>query len=122
MIRKIKNALISVSDKTKISKLLKILKKYNVEIISSGGTFKKIKSLGYRCKEVSSYTEFNEQEEEYLKLYTESISDGEITENERVLLKTLATAYGIEDERVAEIESNLFSDIYSAESQTCRGC
>ena len=51
-------------------------------------------------------TEFNEQEEEYLKLYTESISDGEITENERVLLKTLATAYGIEDERVVEIESN----------------
>ena len=51
-------------------------------------------------------TEFNGQEEEYLKLYTESISDGEITENERVLLKTLATAYGIEDERVAEIESN----------------
>ena len=60
MIRKIKNALISVSDKTEISKLLKILKKYNVEIISSGGTFKKIKSLGYKCKEVSSYTEFNE--------------------------------------------------------------
>ena len=51
-------------------------------------------------------TEFNEQEEEYLKLYTESISDGEITGNERVLLKTLATAYGIEDERVVEIESN----------------
>ena len=60
MIRKIKSALISVSDKTEISKLLKILKKYNVKIISSGGTFKKIKSLGYQCKEVSSYTEFNE--------------------------------------------------------------
>ena len=32
MIRKIKSALISVSDKTEISKLLKILKKYNVKI------------------------------------------------------------------------------------------
>ena len=60
MIRKIKNALISVSDKTEISKLLKILKKYNIEIISSGGTFKKIRSLGYKCTEVSSYTQFNE--------------------------------------------------------------
>jgi len=60
MLRKIKNALISVSNKTELSKLLKILKKYNVKIISSGGTFKKIKNLGYKCKEVSSYTEFKE--------------------------------------------------------------
>ena len=51
-------------------------------------------------------SEFSEQEEEYMKLYRESISDGEITANERILLKTLATAYGIEDERVVEIESN----------------
>lgn len=51
-------------------------------------------------------SEFSEQEEEYMKLYRESISDGEITANERILLKTLATAYGIEDERVIEIESN----------------
>ena len=35
MIRKIKNALISVSDKNEISKLLKILKKYNVEMIGA---------------------------------------------------------------------------------------
>ena len=28
--------------------------------ITDYGTFKKIKSLGYKCKEVSSYTEFNE--------------------------------------------------------------
>tara|TARA_B100001996_G_scaffold199310_1_gene152549 strand:- start:567 stop:2117 length:1551 start_codon:yes stop_codon:yes gene_type:complete len=60
MIRKIKNALISVSDKTELSKLLKFLKKYNIKIISSGGTFKKIRKLGYKCEEVSSYTGFKE--------------------------------------------------------------
>ena len=60
MLRKIKSALVSLSDKTEISKLLKVLKKYNVEIISSGGTFKKIKNLGYKCTEISSYTNFNE--------------------------------------------------------------
>ena len=60
MLRKIKNALISVSDKDELSKLLKILKKYKIKIISSGGTFKKIKNLGYKCSEVSSYTNFNE--------------------------------------------------------------
>ena len=35
---KVKNALISISDKEKIV-LLKILKKYNINIISSGGTY-----------------------------------------------------------------------------------
>jgi len=40
---KIKNALISVSDKENISSLLRVLKKYNIKIISSGGTYKTIK-------------------------------------------------------------------------------
>ena len=56
----IKKALISVSDKTNLSKILKTLNKYKVEIISSGGTFKSIKKLGYPCTEVSVYTGFKE--------------------------------------------------------------
>ena len=40
MNQKIKNALISVSDKEKLISILKILKKYKVKIISSGGTYK----------------------------------------------------------------------------------
>ena len=57
---KIKNALISVSDKENISSLLRIFKKYNIKIISSGGTFKAIKKLGYDCTEISKYTGFKE--------------------------------------------------------------
>ena len=57
---KIKNALISVSDKENISSLLKIFKKYNIKIISSGGTFKTINKLGYNCTEISKYTGFKE--------------------------------------------------------------
>ena len=34
---KIKNALISVSDKENLTSLLKVLKKFNIKIISSGG-------------------------------------------------------------------------------------
>jgi phosphoribosylaminoimidazolecarboxamide formyltransferase/IMP cyclohydrolase len=60
MKKKIKTALISVSDKTDLSKILKTLKKYNVKIISSGGTYKSIKQLGYPCTEVSVYTGFKE--------------------------------------------------------------
>jgi len=57
---KIKNALISVSDKENISSLLRIFKKYNIKIISSGGTYKTIKQLGYNCTEISKYTGFKE--------------------------------------------------------------
>ena len=56
MIKKIKRALISVSDKTELKKILKTLKKYRVEIISSGGTHREIKKLGFKCLEVSNYT------------------------------------------------------------------
>ena len=57
---KIKNALISLSDKQELEKLLKILRKFDVNIISSGGTFKQIKNLGYKCIEVSNFTKFKE--------------------------------------------------------------
>ena len=60
MLRKIQNALVSVSEKEDLTKVLKILRKNHINIISSGGTFKKIKSLGYKCLEVSSYTGFKE--------------------------------------------------------------
>ena len=53
---KIKKALISVSDKDNLKKILKTLKKYNIGLISSGGTYKEIKKLKFNCVEVSEYT------------------------------------------------------------------
>ncbi len=60
MSTKIKNALISVSDKENIISVLKVLKKYRVNIISSGGTYKSIKKLGFECTKLSDYTGFKE--------------------------------------------------------------
>ena len=54
--RKIKKALISVFDKKNLKPLLNSLKKNKIEIISSGGTYKKIKKLGFTCTEISDYT------------------------------------------------------------------
>ena len=59
-LKKISRALISVSDKTHLEDLLKILKEFNIEIISTGGTYKFIKDKGYDCVEISSYTGFPE--------------------------------------------------------------
>ena len=60
MKKKIKTALISVSDKTDLSGVLEMLNKYKIKIISSGGTYNIIRKLGYSCTEVSSYTGFEE--------------------------------------------------------------
>ena len=57
---KVKTALISVSNKENLVSLLKTLKKFNINIISSGGTYVSIKKLGYSCTELSKYTGFKE--------------------------------------------------------------
>ena len=60
LMKRIKSALISVSDKSNLKSLLEALKKYKIKIISSGGTYKEIKKLKYKCLEVSDFTGFNE--------------------------------------------------------------
>ncbi len=57
---KIKRALISVSNKKKLKPLLTILKKYNIEILSSGGTYKRIKKLRFKAIEISNFTKYPE--------------------------------------------------------------
>ena len=54
--KKIKTALISVSDKKNLKPLLNSLKKNKIKIISSGGTYKEIKKLKFKCLEVSEFT------------------------------------------------------------------
>ena len=73
---KIKNALISVSDKENLGGILKVLKKNKVKIISSGGTYKKIKKLGFQCKEVSEYTGFEEMLDGRVKTLHPKIHSG----------------------------------------------
>ena len=58
--KKIKSALISVSDKSNLKPLLQTLKNNNIKIISSGGTFKEIKKLKYKCLDISNFTGFSE--------------------------------------------------------------
>ena len=54
--KKIKTALISVSDKKNLKELLVVLKKFNIKLISSGGTYKEIKKLNFKCLDVSEFT------------------------------------------------------------------
>ena len=58
--KKIKKALISVSNKKNLNFLIQTLKKHKIQIVSSGGTYKEIKKLGYNCLEISNYTNSKE--------------------------------------------------------------
>ncbi len=80
---KIKNALISVSDKENLKAVLKTLKKNNINIISSGGTFKSIKKFGFKCKEVSEYTGFDEMLDGRVKTLHPKIHSGILFKREK---------------------------------------
>ena len=76
MNKKIKNALISISDKKNLNYLLNILRKFKINIISSGGTYKSIKKLGFKCKEISEYTGFEEMLDGRVKTLHPKIHSG----------------------------------------------
>ncbi len=76
MKKKIKNALISVSDKSDLKKIIQTLKKYKINIISSGGTAKFIKKNGVNCKDISEFTQFKEMLEGRVKTLNPKIHAG----------------------------------------------
>lgn len=60
MDNRIVRALISVSDKTGLENFARQLSAWKVEILSTGGTYKALKSAGIAVREVSDYTGFPE--------------------------------------------------------------
>ena len=83
MKNKIKKAIISLSDKSELKSVLKTLKKYNIKIISSGGTSKEIKRLGFTCNEVSKFTKFNEILDGRVKTLHPKIHAGILSKRDR---------------------------------------
>ena len=59
-ILKINRCLISVSDKTNIIKFAKIINKKNIEIFSTGNTYKLLNEKNIKVKKVESLTNFPE--------------------------------------------------------------
>ena len=58
--RKVRRALVSVSDKAGLEELVKVLNDFKVEILSTGGTAKLIAGMGIPVKSVSDHTGFPE--------------------------------------------------------------
>ncbi len=83
MMKKIKTALISVSDKKNLKPLLNILKKNKIKVISSGGTYKEIKRLKFQCLEVSEFTNSPEILEGRVKTLHPKIHAGILNKREK---------------------------------------
>lgn len=60
MLKPVRRALLSVSDKTGLIDFARALHTLNIELLSTGGTFKAIQDAGIPVTEVSSYTGFPE--------------------------------------------------------------
>jgi phosphoribosylaminoimidazolecarboxamide formyltransferase/IMP cyclohydrolase len=87
---KIKTALISVSNKKNLKSILTVLKKNNVKIISSGGTYKEIQRLKFNCTEVSKFTNSPEILEGRVKTLHPKIHAGILNKrNSKIHLKDL---------------------------------
>ena len=83
MKKKIKTALISVSDKRNLRPLLNILVKNKIKIISSGGTYKEIIKLNFKCLEVSKFTNSPEILEGRVKTLHPKIHAGILNKREK---------------------------------------
>jgi len=79
---KISRALISVSDKSNILELAKILQDLNIEIISTGGTASLLKKNNIKVIEVSEYTKFPEMLDGRVKTLHPKIHGGILAQND----------------------------------------
>ncbi|MGH1439186.1 MAG: bifunctional phosphoribosylaminoimidazolecarboxamide formyltransferase/IMP cyclohydrolase [Cellvibrionaceae bacterium] len=74
--RNVKRALISVSDKTGIIELAKALREMNVELLSTGGTYRLLQENNIDVTEVSDYTGFPEMMDGRVKTLHPKIHGG----------------------------------------------
>jgi phosphoribosylaminoimidazolecarboxamide formyltransferase / IMP cyclohydrolase len=75
-LRKIRRALISVSDKTGVVDFARALKTFDVEIISTGGTAKTLRDAGIEVRDVSDVTGFPEMMDGRVKTLHPKIHGG----------------------------------------------
>jgi phosphoribosylaminoimidazolecarboxamide formyltransferase/IMP cyclohydrolase len=75
-LRKVRRALISVSDKTGIVDFARELKNFGVEIISTGGTAKALREAGIEVRDVSDVTGFPEMMDGRVKTLHPNIHGG----------------------------------------------
>jgi len=92
----IKRALVSVSDKSGLGELLGTLEKHKFRLISSGGTARIIRQLGYNVIEVSDYTGYPESPDGLVKTLQPKIHGGLLLDPNNPTHKRYMDEQGIE--------------------------
>ena len=110
-LKKIKRAIISVSDKSNLKDILPTLKRFKIEIISSGGSFKKIRNMKYNCIEVSNYTKFSEMLDGRVKTLHPKIHAGILNIRKNTVHKKV-----LKKQNIPEIDL-VIVDLYPFEKQ-----
>jgi phosphoribosylaminoimidazolecarboxamide formyltransferase/IMP cyclohydrolase len=93
--RKVKRALMSVSDKSGVVELAKALADLKVEILSTGGTAKTLRENGIQITEVSDYTGFPEMLDGRVKTLHPKIHGGILGQRENPEHVKTMGEYGI---------------------------
>ena len=95
-LRKIRRALISVSDKTGIVDFARELKAFGVEIISTGGTAKALRDAGVEVRDVSDITGFPEMMDGRVKTLHPKLHGGLLGVRDNPDHLSAMSAHGIE--------------------------
>lgn len=95
-LRKVRRALISVSDKTGIVDFARDLKRLNVEIISTGGTAAVLRQAGIEVRDVSEVTGFPEMMDGRVKTLHPKIHGGLLAIRENPTHQSAMSEHGIE--------------------------
>ena len=94
---KIKKALISVSDKSGLEKIVQSLKEHGVKIVSTGGTSKSISEMGAEVTDVSSITNFPEMMDGRVKTLHPNVHGGLLSKRDNNEHVQSQQEHGIED-------------------------
>lgn len=117
-LRKVRRALISVSDKTGIVEFARELKRLDVEIISTGGTARTLREAGIEVRDVSDVTGFPEMMDGRIKTLHPKIHGGLLAIRDNPAHQTAMAEQGIEPIDLVVINLYPFEQTVASEGVT----
>ncbi|MEM7306787.1 MAG: bifunctional phosphoribosylaminoimidazolecarboxamide formyltransferase/IMP cyclohydrolase [Planctomycetota bacterium] len=93
---RVQRALISVSDKSGIEGFARMLAQRGVELLSTGGTYAKLKDAGIDVREVSDYTDFPEMMDGRIKTLHPKVHGGILARRDQPSDADAMKSHGIE--------------------------
>src|SRR5205814_7733579 len=117
-LRKIRRALLSVSDKTGIIEFARELRRFNVELISTGGTAKALREAGLEVRDVADVTGFPEMMDGRIKSLHPRIHGGLLALRDNAEHLAAMREHGIEPIDMVVINLYPFQETIAREGVT----